>query len=111
MFLHLRYLPFFPPGRGRSEPGGAEGPGTGKGTFSKFIMPPFFGDFGIAGAAGSWGLSAGAAEAENDTNYPDGEAAEGNRYPELTESKVEAGELNIEQLPDARKQGLSQGGG
>lgn len=74
-------------------------------------MPPFFGDFGGSGTAGARGLSARAAEAENETNHPDGEAAEGNRYPELTEGKIEAGELNVEEIPDASKQGLSQGGG
>lgn len=74
-------------------------------------MPPFFGNFGAAGAAGAWGLSAGSSEAEDDTNHPDGKTAEGNGDPELTKGKVEARELNIEEVPDPRKQSLSQGGG
>jgi len=61
-------------------------------------MPPFFGDFGIAGTAGAGGLSAGAAEAENDTDNPDGEAAEGYGYPELAEGEVKAGKLDIKQV-------------
>jgi len=81
------------------------------GVFSKFIMPPFFGDFRIAGTAGARRVAAGADEAENYMNDPDGEAAEGDGDPELAEGEVKAGKLDAEEVPDTGEQGLPQGGG
>lgn len=111
MLQYLPYPPFLPPERGRPGQREAGGPGTGKGTFSKFIMPPFFGDFGAAGTAGAGGLSSGAAKAENDADHPDGKAAESHGNPELAEGEIEAGKLIVEEIPDTGEQGLSQGGG
>ena len=65
-------------------------------------MPPFLGDFGAAGGAGSGTEAPGAtAEAENKLDDQNRDRRQSHGQPHLTEGEIKAGDINAEQGRDA----------